>query len=226
MTKKWTVDDTRWLKTNVARLDIQTLALKLGFPLEDVQKRIRQLKLVAAETSPAPRKTPTSLKEAQKELSQARKEYEKAIELFHRRRFDEAAKRFEELIEKYPDEKEFRDRAKMYLAACRNGKRSRGAVPNEPEELYHHAVFEKNRGNVDRALELLKKTAGRRDGDGRLHYLAACCHALQGDVDQALQSLKKAIAASDQNRIQARLDTDLTALRGHQGFTELLAGGA
>jgi len=34
MTKKWTDDDTRWLKTNVARLDIQTLALKLGFPLE------------------------------------------------------------------------------------------------------------------------------------------------------------------------------------------------
>jgi len=226
MTKKWTDDDTRWLKTNVARLDIQTLALKLGFPLEAVQKRMRQLKLVAAEAPPAPRKSPTSLKEAQKELSQARKEYEKAIDCFHKRRFDEAARRFEELIEKYPDEKEFRDRAKMYLAACRNGKKSRGTVPNEPEELYHHAVFEKNRGNRDRALELLKKTAGRRDGDGRLHYLAACCHALQGDTDQALQSLKKAIAASDQNRIHARLDTDLAALRGHQGFTELLAGGA
>jgi tetratricopeptide (TPR) repeat protein len=226
MTKKWTDDDTRWLKTNVARLDIQTLALKLGFPLEAVQKRMRQLKLVAAEAPPAPRKSPTSLKEAQKELSQARKEYEKAIDCFHKRRFDEAARRFEELIEKYPDEKEFRDRAKMYLAACRNGKKSRGTVPNEPEELYHHAVFEKNRGNLDRALELLKKTAGRRDGDGRLHYLAACCHALQGDTDQALQSLKKAIAASDQNRIHARLDTDLAALRGHQGFTELLAGGA
>ncbi|HQR45970.1 MAG TPA: tetratricopeptide repeat protein [Thermoanaerobaculia bacterium] len=226
MTKKWTDDDTRWLRTNVARLDVQTLALKLGFPLEDVQKRIRQLKLVSTEAPAAPRKTPASLKEAQKELSQARKEYEKAIELFHKRRFDEAGRRFEELIEKYPDEKEFRDRAKMYLAACRNGKKTRGAVPSEPEELYHHAVFEKNRGNVDRALELLRKTAGRRDGDGRLHYLAACCHALQGDVDQALQSLKKAIAASDQNRIQARLDTDLSALRGHQGFTELLAGGA
>ncbi len=226
MTKKWTDDDTRWLRTNVVRLDIQTLALKLGFPLEEVEKRIRQLKLAASSVAAAPRKAPASLKEAQKELSAARKEYEKAIEAFHKRRFEEAARRFEELIEKYPDEKEFRDRAKMYLAACRSGKKSKGASPSEPEELYHHAVFEKNRGNVDRALELLRKAAGRRDGDGRLHYLAACCHALQGDLDQALLSLKKAIAASDQNRIQARLDTDLTALRGHQGFTELLAGGA
>lgn len=226
MTKKWTDDDTRWLKTNVARLDVQTLALKLGCPLEEVEKRIRQLKLVSPPLAAAPRKAPASLKELKKELSLARKEYEKAIEAFHKRRFEEAGRRFEELIEKYPDEKEFRDRAKMYLAACRSGKRTKSALPNEPEELYHHAVFEKNRGNPERALELLRKTAGRRDGDGRLHYLAACCHALQGDVDQAILSLKKAIAASDQNRIQARLDTDLSTLRGHQGFSELLSGGA
>jgi len=226
MSKKWTEDDTRWLKANVGRLDVQKIAYQLGVSLEEVQKRIRHLKLAETATAPAPRKSPSSLKEAQKELSAARKEYEKAIEAFHKRRFDEAMKRFEELIEKHPDEKEFRDRARIYLAACRSGKKSRGSVPSEPEELYHHAVFEKNRGNVDRALELLKKTAGRRDGDGRLHYLAACCHALQGDVDEALQSLRKAIAASDQNRIQARLDTDLAALRGHQRFTELLSGGA
>ena len=45
-------------------------------------------------------------------------------------------------------------------------------------------------------------------------------------VEQALQSLKKAIAADDHNRIQARLEADLSALRGTQGFTELVAGGA
>ncbi len=225
MTRKWTDDDSRWLRTNFGRVDVQTIALKLGVPLEEVQKRARLLKLVTPEAA-APRKTPASLKEARKELSAARKEYEKAIEAFHKRRLDDAARRFEELISKYPDEKEFRDRAKMYLAACRNGKKARGAAPSEPEEVYHHAVFEKNRGNLEKALELLRKTAGRRDGDGRLHYLAACCHALQGDLEQALQNLKKAIAASDQNRIQARLDTDLAALRGHQGFSELLSGGA
>src|SRR6266853_28516 len=125
----------------------------------------------------------------------ARKEYEKAIELFHKRSFDDAGRRFEDFIEKHPDEKEFLDRARMYLAACRNGKKNRPASPSEPEELYHAAVFEKNRGNVEKALELLRKTAGRRDGDGRVHYLTACCHALAGDVEEALVHLKKAIAA-------------------------------
>jgi tetratricopeptide (TPR) repeat protein len=148
------------------------------------------------------------------------------MDAFHKRRFDEAARRFEDLVEKYPDEKEFRDRAKMYLAACRNGTKARAAVPGDAEDLYHVAVFEKNRGNLEKALDLLKKTAGKRDGDGRLHYLAACCHALSGDVDQAITNLKKAIAADDQNRIQARLDTDLAVLRSHQGFAEIVAGGA
>ena len=224
MNKKWSEDDARWLKANFGRMDLQTLSKELGLPLEDLEKKIRQLKLVGPE--PEARKAPASLKEAVREASAARKDYEKAIELFHKRHFDDAARRFEDLIEKHPDEKEFVDRARMYLGACRNGKKTKGASAAEPEELYHAAVFEKNRGNVEKALDLLRKNPGRRDGDGRVHYLTACCLALQGDADQALQSLKKAIAADDQNRIQARLETDLATLRGMQGFTELVAGGA
>lgn len=224
-TKKCTDEDSRWLKTNFGRVDLQTVSKELGFPLEEVEKRVKQLKLVAAE-APASRKTPASLKEAQREMSAARKEYEKAIELFHKRHFDEAARRFEDFIDKHPEEKEFLDRARMYLAASRNGKKVRPAAPSEPDELYHAAVFEKNRGNVGKALELLKKTAGRRDGDGRVHYLTACCHALAGDIEEALAHLRKAIAADDHNRIQARLEADLTALRGTPAFTELVAGGA
>ena len=103
-----------------------------------IEKRVKQLKLVASE--PAGRKAPpVTLKEAQREMSAARKEYEKAIELFHKRSFDDAGRRFEDFIEKHPDEKEFLDRARMYLAACRNGKKNRAALPSEPDELYHAA---------------------------------------------------------------------------------------
>jgi tetratricopeptide (TPR) repeat protein len=223
--RKWTEEDARWLKANFGRMDCQTLSRKLGLSLEELERKIRQLKLAAPEPEKG-RKAPASLKEAVRESSAARKEYEKAIDLFHRRHFDEAARRFEDLIGKHPDEKEFLDRARMYLTACRNGKKAKTASMDSIEEIYHAAVFEKNRGNVERALDLLRKSAGKKDGDGRVHYLAACCFALQGDVEQALQSLRKAIAADDQNRIQARLEADLSALRGTQGFTELVAGGA
>jgi tetratricopeptide (TPR) repeat protein len=224
-TKKWSDGDSRWLKANFGRLDLQTMSRELAFPLEEIEKRVKQFRL-AGDASGGGRKGPVSLKEAQREISAARKEYEKAIELFHKRQFDEAARRFEGLVEKHPDEKEFLDRARMYLAACRSGKKARGPAPSEPDEIYHAAVYEKNRGNVERALELLKKTPPRRDGDGRVHYLMACCHALAGDAEQALSSLRKAIAADAHNRIQARLETDLSVLRGTEGFSELMAGGA
>ena len=224
--RKWTDDDTRWLKANFGRMDLQTLSKELGLPLEDLEKKIRQMKLAGAEPD-RPRKTPASLKEAVKETSAARKEYEKAIDLFHKRHFDDAARRFEDLIEKHPDEKEFLDRARMYLAACRNGKRTKGPRGGRAgRALPRRRVREEPRQRREGARAPPQKTAGRRDGDGRVHYLAACCLALQGDVEQALPNLRKAIAADDQNRIQARLETDLAILRGTKGFTELVAGGA
>lgn len=222
--KKWSEDDTKFLKANLGRMDALSLAHQLDHPLAEVEKRLKQIRHAQAEAAAAQRKAPATLKEAAREASLARKEYEKAIELFHKRKLDDAAKRFEALLEEHPDEKEFADRARMYLAACRNGKKARAGSPSEPEELYHAAVFEKNRGNVEKALDLLKKTSGRKDGDGRLHYLAACCHALVGDAEQALTNLKKAIAADDQNRIQARLEADLVSLRGTPAFSELVAG--
>ena len=114
--RKWTEDDARWLKANYGRMDVQTLSKKLGLSLEDLDKKVKQLRLTAPEPEKA-RKAPGSLKEAVRETSAARKEYEKAIELFHKRHFDDAARRFEDLIEKHPDEKEFLDRARMYLTA-------------------------------------------------------------------------------------------------------------
>ena len=81
MNKKWNEDDTRWLKANFGRMDLQSLSHALGFPLTEVEHRIKQLKLHSSDTNSARHKTPASLKEAVRELSAARKDYEKAIRL-------------------------------------------------------------------------------------------------------------------------------------------------
>jgi tetratricopeptide (TPR) repeat protein len=223
MNRKWTEEDSRWLRANHGRMDLQTLSQELKFPLAEVEKRLHQLKLDAAAAA-QPKKSPGTYRDQLRELSAARKVYEKAIELFHKRDLDGAARRFEELITDYGDEKDLVDRAKVYLNACHNGKKTRAAAVGAPDEIFHAAVFEKNRGNVPKALELLKKMSGGRDGDGRVHYLAACCHALAGDPEQALSNLRKAIHADPQNRIQARMEADLASLRGVPGLSELLAG--
>ena len=227
MSRKWTEDESRWLRDNHVRMDALGLSQRLGVPIADVEKRLRQMKLVPADEAsapPAPKKPPPTLKEAVREMSAARRDYEKAIEFFHRRELSEAAKRFEALIERYPDTKEYVDRARMYLAACRSGGKRSAPPPSAPEELYHAAVFEKNRGQADKALDLLRKASATGDEDARFLYLAACCHALAGSHDEAIAALKRAIAADPMNRIHARREGDLSCLRGRPGFSELFAG--
>lgn len=227
MNRKWTEDESRWLRDNHARMDVQSLSQRLGIPIAEVEKRLKVMKLASADEAPAPqltRKAPATLREAVREMSAARRDYEKAMEAFHRRDLADAAKRFEAVVDKYPEAREYVDRARMYLAACRNGGKKTAPAPSSPEELYHAAVYEKNRGQVSKALELLKRATSTREADPRFLYLAACCHALAGSAEDAIASLGRAIAADPMNRIHARLETDLSSLRGRPGFSELLAG--
>jgi tetratricopeptide (TPR) repeat protein len=223
MMKTWSEDDTRWLAANVDRADLLTLSHARGFPLEELEARVRQLRAAGPMVV---RKAPATLKEAQRELSAARREYEKAIEAFHKRQLESAAVHFEAVIERHPEEKELVDRSRMHLAACRSRIQRGETAPTHPEEVFHAAVFEKNRGNVARALELLAALDGfsAGGGEGRMHYLAACCHALRGDADQALSHLRKAIDVEPRTRIHARLEVDLSSLRSSMAFQELLSG--
>ncbi len=222
MTKEWTDAEIQWLEANHERMDIQTLSHGLTTPLADVEKKILELR--AARLLKPKAKAPASVKEAVNDFSAAQKEYREAIEVFRQRDLERAAKLFRELMERHPFEKEILDRSRMYLNACRNGQSGDGEMPKSAEELYRTAVFEKNRGNPGRALELLRSATDGGDTDGRLHYLAACCHALSGHTDQALSHLQNAIARNRVHRIQARIESDLASLRGRQRFSELVAG--
>jgi tetratricopeptide (TPR) repeat protein len=222
MSRHWTQDEIRWMRANVGRMDLQSASRALGVPLVDVEKKAREIQ---AEDAAVVRKAPATHREAARELSQARKLFEKGMEHLHRREMEPAAGCFAEVLELHPDELELVDRARTYLAVARNGKREREKALRDPVEIYHAAVYEKNRGNCLRAIELVQGANGQGDPDGRLAYLAACCLALNGRPADALASLRAAIAASDQNRIQARLEADLASLRSEPLFESLVGRG-
>lgn len=221
MSRHWTQDEIRWLRANVERMDLQSASRALGVPLVEIEKKLAELRTEA----PPARKAPATHREAARELSHARKLFEKGIEQLHRRDMDAAAGSFAELLELHPEERELVDRARTFLAVARNGKREREKPLRDPAEIYHAAVFEKNRGNCQKAIELVQSANGHADLDGRLAYLAACCLALNGRSAEAIASLKAAIEASDQNRIQARLEADLASLRAEPLFEALVGRG-
>lgn len=222
MSRHWTQDEIRWLRVNVGRMDLQSASRALGVPLVEIEKKVGELR---AEDAAGARKAPSTHREAARELSQARKLFEKGMEHLHRREMEPAATCFGEILSLHPEERELVDRARTYLAVARNGKKDREKAPKDSREIYHAAVFEKNRGNCLRAIELVQSANGHGDPDGRLAYLAACCLALHGRREEAMASLRAAIAASDQNRIQARLEADLASLRAEPHFEALVGRG-
>jgi tetratricopeptide (TPR) repeat protein len=127
-----------------------------------------------------------------------------------------------DLIQKYPDEKELVDRARVYLAVCERQKNAARAALVEPEDFYYVALLEKNRGNVTEAIEHAKR-AGRKNGGGKVDFLLACCYAQSGEIDTAVEHLRKAIEDDHHNRILARHDRDFDPLRDTPAFQELLA---
>ena len=220
MTKRWTDTDLRYLKDNSSKMSVQGLAEALSARIDEVEKKIEKLGLTPA-TAPAAR-APATLKELSRHTENAKKDFDRGMAALQRRRFDEAEKNFLDLIQKYSGEKELVDRARVYLAVCERQKRAADPVPVEPEDFYYAAVLEKNRGNVNEAIEHLKRAA-RKNGGGRVDFLLACCYAQNGEAGTAVEHLRRAIEEDQRNRILARHDRDFDPVRDTPEFQELLA---
>jgi tetratricopeptide (TPR) repeat protein len=221
MSKRWTEAELRFLRDNAAKMSIQGLADVLSVRIDELEKRMEKLGLMGATEAPAARKAQT-VRELSKMAESARREFDRGVASLQKKRIDEAERHFTELIQKYPEEKELADRARVYLAVCERQKQSGAAELTEPEDFYYAALVAKNRGEVGAAIEHLKRAA-RKNGGGKVDFLLACCYAQNGEQETALEHLKRAIEEDQSNRILARHDSDFDPVRDMPGFQELLA---
>ena len=165
MERLWTEEEAQWLAANMDRMDALSLARSLKIPVAAVEAKVREQRLARAEA--AAHRSPATVREAERERSAARKAYEHGMELLHQKELEKAAACFTEVIERHPDERELADRARIYLKLARGGLNGGGRPPGA-NEIYHEAVFQKNRGNVRGALDLLGSLDGAPDADGPL----------------------------------------------------------
>lgn len=224
MTKRWSETDLRFLRDNADKMDVQSLAGRLDARIDEVEARIEKLGLRPADAA-ANGKRPASFREMFKHSEAARKEYEKGTVALQKKKYEEAEKHFRALLEGFGDERELADRARLYLAVCQRQTKAAARPAGDAEDVYYAALVEKNRKNYPGAIEQLRKSS-RRNGDGKVPYLLACCYAQMNDADNALEALEQAIAEDEGSRALARRDPDFEPLRSSAGFQKLTAATA
>jgi tetratricopeptide (TPR) repeat protein len=112
------------------------------------------------------------------------------------------------------DRPDLRDRARQFLNAARqkSGPADGKAAKSPETDPYLQAVYEKNCGNLQAALDIAQK-GGRDQKDERFAYLAASIHAVENRLEDAAQALAKAVELYPKNRIHAFHDADFAELR-------------
>jgi tetratricopeptide (TPR) repeat protein len=147
--------------------------------------------------------------------------YTEGLAALGRQDWAEAARLFEAVIQE-SDTPELTQRARQFLATsrqklARNQQEEPAAGDDDP---YLRALFEKNRGDFGRALELCQQD-GREQKDDRFAYLAASIHAIEARPDDAVQALTRAVELNPKNRIHAFHDADFAELRRNRDLRPL-----
>lgn len=200
MAKRWQRTELAYLERNVGSLSIDELAQRFNTDPATVTTKIKELGLGVGPPG----------------AEAALGDYETGLRAMYGGDLERAATAFEAVIAE-TDSRQLRALARQHLAACHSRLAARdNAAETDP---YLTAVFEKNRGNLAAARDLVD---GRTGGDERFSFLAASIHALLGDEKRALGLLEDAIRLEPKNRVHAFNDPDFASLRGTEGFDALV----
>lgn len=148
--------------------------------------------------------------------------YERGLLALQQRRFEEAAALLRDVVERYPDEGELIDRARLYLRICERETRPPPTPPQTFDEHLYAATVALNAGDTESALSHLEAAASLRPDHDHLHYMLAVTHALRQHFDLCVKHLRRAIELNPENRLLARQEPDFEPLRGDPEFRRLI----
>ncbi len=203
MEKRWSKAEIAHLKRNAESQSIEELAQRFHTAADEVRRKLDDLGLGSADSD-------TEAAEA------AIDDFSRALELLHKQEYAQAGELLEQ-VAAGADSIQLADRARQHLAICR----SQIAEPAGDDDPYIQAVFEKNNGNLEQALDICQQQS-KAAGDERYAYLMASIQALAGAEDEAIELLEAAIRLEPKNRVHAYHDPDFQALLVREEFTELV----
>jgi tetratricopeptide (TPR) repeat protein len=150
--------------------------------------------------------------------------YESGVRALQRHDFQSGADGFRGVIQRYPDERELVERARLYLQVCEREHAKRPATPQTAAEAVYAATVALNAGNQEAAIAHLRRALEASPDSDHAHYIMAVALTDKGDSATALRHLQRAITLNPDNRSNAIQDPDLGALRDLPAFRDMLGG--
>ncbi|HSJ41761.1 MAG TPA: tetratricopeptide repeat protein, partial [Xanthobacteraceae bacterium] len=148
--------------------------------------------------------------------------YERGLQALQRRDFAASAAALRTVIERYPDERELLERARLYLKVCERELEPKEPTPKTADEWVYAATVAQNSGDVAAALRHLHRALSEDPRHDHAHYMMAVASAQRRDAASAVDHLRRAITLNAENRSRARQDADLDSLRDDPGFRSAL----
>jgi len=148
--------------------------------------------------------------------------YERGVQALQRHDFGGAANYFRTVLERYPEERELLERARLYLRVCERETSRRPAEAKTPAERVYAATVALNSGDHNGALDHLQRALGEDPESDHAHYIMAVALGMRNRADEALDHLQRAIALNPDNRGLAKQDPDLDSIRDHNRFRDAL----
>jgi len=147
--------------------------------------------------------------------------YGQAMKEFHKGDLEKAAVLLRAFLEKYPEERELVDRARLYFAISQKRPKKEILHLKNFEDHYYYGVYKMNAGDREGALKILEKALDFKTEEARIHYLIADVHCQMGKTDECLDFLKKAIQKDSLFAILAQNESDFQPLWEDKRFKVL-----
>jgi Tfp pilus assembly protein PilF len=175
-------------------------------------------KVVPAQAAAAPAPVPTR----KPGFYEAVAIYERGVQALQRHDYAGAAEQFRNVLNRYPEERELLERARLYLRVCDRETARQPPTPRTPAERVYAATIALNAGDHAAAADHLQRALSEDPENDHAHYTMAVALGLRGRLDDALDYLGTAVGLNPENRSLALQDPDLEPVRAHQRFNDIL----
>jgi tetratricopeptide (TPR) repeat protein len=216
--KRAPADRRRPARTKPARSSVSRPASRAAKSVPKAQPKAAAKPAVVQAPPPAPPAPPARKPTYHEAVAM----YERGLQALQRRDFAASADALRTVIERYPDERELLERARLYLKVCERELEPKEPTPKSADEWVYAATVAQNSGDQAAAMRHLQSALAEDSRHDHAHYMMAIATAQRGDAAAAIDHLRRAVSLNPENRSRARQDPDFDTLREDPGFRAAL----